>query len=308
MSSPSISQVINVKLTQENYLLWSAQILPYLRSQGLVGFVDGSMLPPNQRLRLSQDQLVLSLINSSVTEEVLSTVVGITTAREAWDTLERQFASTSRARAMQIRMELSTIQKKDMTIADYFRKVKRLRDTLAAIGKRVEDEELIAYMLQGLGPDYDPFVTSITTRTDVYTVSDVYAHMLSYEMRHLRNGTLEQFSSANNVNRMSNRGGTNGRRGGRGRGRQSNGGRGQTWHTRNNFGRQPSKAQSNSDKVYQICGKPNHDALQCWHIFDQEYQAEDNLKQAVVAISGYTGDANWFVHLSYWELINFWFI
>ena len=147
-------------------------------------------------------------------------------------------------------------------------------------------------MLQGLGPVYDPLVTSITTRTDVYTVSDVYAHMLSYEMRHLRNGTLEQFSSANNVNRMPNRGGTNGRCGGCGRGRQSNGGRGQTWHTRNNSGRQPSKAQSNSDNVCQICGKPNHGALQCWHRFDQAYQAEDNLKQAVVATSGYTGDAN----------------
>ena len=156
MSSPSISQVISVKLTQENYLLWSTQILPYLRSQNLVGFVDGSMPAPSQTIAVEpseetgnrkiiinpeftvwypQDQLVLSLINSSVTEEVLSTMVGITTAREAWITLERQFASTSRARAMQIRMELSTIQKKDMTIADYFRKVKHLGDTLAAIGK-----------------------------------------------------------------------------------------------------------------------------------------------------------------------------
>jgi len=45
MSSPSISQVISVKLTQENYLLWSAQILPYLRGQGLVGFMDGTIKP-----------------------------------------------------------------------------------------------------------------------------------------------------------------------------------------------------------------------------------------------------------------------
>ncbi|KAG6587461.1 Cell division control protein 48-like A, partial [Cucurbita argyrosperma subsp. sororia] len=46
----------------------------------------------------------------------------------------------------------------------------------------------------------------------VYTVSDVYAHMLSYEMRHLRKGTFEQLSSANNVNRISIRGGANGGR------------------------------------------------------------------------------------------------
>lgn len=316
MSSPSISQVISVKLTQENYLLWSTQILPYLRSQNLVGFVDGSMPAPSQTIAVEpseetgnrkiiinpeftvwypQDQLVLSLINSSVTEEVLSTMVGITTAREAWITLERQFASTSRARAMQIRMELSTIQKKDMTIADYFRKVKHLGDTLAAIGKRIEDEELIAYMLQGLGPDYDPLVTSITTRTDVYTVSDVYAHMLSYEMRHLRKGTFEQLSSANNVNRISIRGGANGGRGSRGRSRQLNSGHGQSRRTVNNPGRQPSKTQSSSGIVCQICGKPNHDALQCWHRFDQAYQAENNLKQAALATSGYTSDTNWYV-------------
>jgi hypothetical protein len=90
---------------------------------------------------------VLSLINSSVTEDVLATMVGITTARGTWTTLERMFTSTSRARAMQIRMELATIQKKDLSIAEYFRKVKRLGDTLAAIGKKLEDDELITYML-----------------------------------------------------------------------------------------------------------------------------------------------------------------
>jgi hypothetical protein len=39
------------------------------------------------------------------------------------------------ARIMQIQMELATIQKGDLTTADYFRKMKRLADTLAAIGK-----------------------------------------------------------------------------------------------------------------------------------------------------------------------------
>jgi hypothetical protein len=146
---------------------------------------------------------VLSIINSSITEDVLATTVGVSTARAAWVTLERMFASTSRARAMQIRMELATIQKKDLSIADYFRKVKRLGDTLAAISKRLDDEELIAYMLQGLGSEYESLVTSIMTRNDIYTISDVYAHMLSSEMRHTRNGMMFQASSANNVNRVS---------------------------------------------------------------------------------------------------------
>ncbi|KAG6603431.1 Ethylene-responsive transcription factor ERN1, partial [Cucurbita argyrosperma subsp. sororia] len=90
-------------------------------------------------------------------------------------------------------------------------------------------------------------------QSDVYTVSDVYAHMLSYEMRHLRKGTFEQLSSANNVNRISIRGGANGGRGSRGRSRQLNSGHGQSRRTVNNPGRQPSKTQSSSGIVCQIC-------------------------------------------------------
>jgi hypothetical protein len=41
------------------------------------------------------------------------------------------------------------------------------------------------------------------TRNDIYTISDMYAHMLSSEMRHTRNGMMLQVSSANNANRVS---------------------------------------------------------------------------------------------------------
>ncbi|KAF0925753.1 hypothetical protein E2562_017310 [Oryza meyeriana var. granulata] len=95
--------MISVKLTQENYLLWSTQILPYLRSQGLIGYVDGSLPAPSQTITVEptedsarritvnpeytywyhKDQLVLSAILSSITEDILSTMVGVTTARAA---------------------------------------------------------------------------------------------------------------------------------------------------------------------------------------------------------------------------------
>lgn len=204
------------------------------------------------------------------------------------------FVSSSRARIMQIRMQLTTIQKKDLSIADYFRKVKRLGDTLAAIGKRLEDEELIAYMLRGLGPDYDPLVTSITTRTDTYSISDVYAHMLSYEMRQEHNDTVVQVSSVNNVNRTAGRTGGNGGRTSRGRGR--GGGRNQGGHSNRPAPRgQINTNSSNNGPLCQICHKPNHDALQCWHRFDQSYQADDNVKQAAIVTNGYSVDSNRYV-------------
>jgi hypothetical protein len=129
----------------------------------LIGYIDGSALAPSQTISVTpsddtsgrcvivnpeytswyhQDQLVLSVINSSLSEDVLSTVISSASARDAWTTLEKSYASRSKARIMQIRMQLSTIQKKDLCIAEYFRKVKRLADTLAAIGKRLKNKNL----------------------------------------------------------------------------------------------------------------------------------------------------------------------
>jgi hypothetical protein len=113
-----------------------------------------------------QDQLVLNVINSSLSEVVLSNVVGAATACEEWSTLERMYASSSRARIMQMGMQLATIQKNELSIADYFNKVKKLADTLAAISKRLESEEFISYLLRDLPSDYDAVVTSITMWAD----------------------------------------------------------------------------------------------------------------------------------------------
>jgi hypothetical protein len=42
MAPITIHQVVTIRLTKDNYLLWRAQLLPYLRSSKLMGFLDGS--------------------------------------------------------------------------------------------------------------------------------------------------------------------------------------------------------------------------------------------------------------------------
>lgn len=84
---------------------------------------------------------------------------------------------------MQIWMQLSTLKKGDLSMSDYFNKVKNLADTLSAIGQPLLDEEVVSYMLAGLGEDYDPLVMSITTRVEPISLTEFYAHMLSFEIR-----------------------------------------------------------------------------------------------------------------------------
>ena len=47
-----IHHLITIKLTCENYLLWKAQIVPYLKGQHLHGYLDGSTPAPPQSLTI----------------------------------------------------------------------------------------------------------------------------------------------------------------------------------------------------------------------------------------------------------------
>ncbi len=69
--------------------------------------------------------------------------------------------SNTQARKMQLKQELHNLQKKKMNISDYSTKVKNLADTLASIGALVDDEDLAAVTLNGLGKYYSQFCTSI---------------------------------------------------------------------------------------------------------------------------------------------------
>jgi len=51
-----------------------------------------------------------------------------------------------------------------MNISDYSTKVKNLADALSSIRSPIDDEDLVAVTLNGLGKDYSQFRTSIVVR------------------------------------------------------------------------------------------------------------------------------------------------
>jgi len=166
---PTQLHFITIKLTQDNYLLWRAQLIPYLRGQNLFGYLDGSVpcpaitipnssthIPNPEYIHWSQqDQIILSALLSSLTESLLTQVVGLTSSRAVWLALEKTFSSTSSARILSMRFQLSTLKKASLTITDYFTKVKQLSDTLSAISHPLDSSEITSYLLAGLPPSYN---------------------------------------------------------------------------------------------------------------------------------------------------------
>jgi hypothetical protein len=93
------------------------------------------------------------------------------------------FASQARARVMQIYFQFATVKKGSNSITEYFQTIKTLSDTLAAAGQPLNDFESVSFLLKGLGSEYDPFVTSVTTRVDPLSIDELYGHLLAHEMR-----------------------------------------------------------------------------------------------------------------------------
>jgi hypothetical protein len=76
---------------------------------------------------------------------------------------------------------------------------------LVAIGKPIEASELVSHILAGLGAEYDPLVTSVTTRQDSISLNDLYGYMLSYELRleHHKSTIDLNISTTNTAQRQS---------------------------------------------------------------------------------------------------------
>jgi hypothetical protein len=97
-----------------------------------------------------------------------------------------------------------------MNINYYSTKVKNLADVLASIGTPVDDEDLVAMTLNGLGKDYNQFRTSIVVRETFPNFQDLITLLISEDMRVVgtsSNGGSQESIFYSNTNRSRGRGG-----------------------------------------------------------------------------------------------------
>lgn len=118
-------------------------------------------------------------------------IVGKATAREQWKSLEKVFASTSGARVMEVKLQLQTTRKRNMTIDQLFR-----------IGHSVQENDLIMLILGSLEPDFNVCVCFLNNRADDFSIEETKSQLLSFENLLAHQSKIEdhQLMQANLVN------------------------------------------------------------------------------------------------------------
>ena len=174
LSFNTMVHLLTIKLSSSNFLLWRSQVMPLLQCQQLLGYVDGSIKPPSATIGSDDsatinpafakwqqtDQLILSLLLTSLTEEAMATVVGLTFSYAVWSTLETTFSHHSKSRELHFKDELQHMKKDTRSIVEYSREFKSICDQLAAMGRPVDDLNKIHWYLRGLGSAFSTFSTT----------------------------------------------------------------------------------------------------------------------------------------------------
>jgi hypothetical protein len=118
-----------------------------------------------------------------MTQEVVGQAAAYDTPQEVWSLLEQTYASQSCARTVNTRIALATTRKDDMSISEYITKMKSLTDEMASAKKKVDDEELVSYILAGLDEEYNPVVSALLARVEPVSVAEAHSQLLSFKNR-----------------------------------------------------------------------------------------------------------------------------
>jgi len=299
---PNIGQLMTFKLEGPNYITWSNQMIPILKTNDLMGFVDGfescppkyvlddkgiatATLSPNFRLWAKKDQFVLSWINATLSEKVMSTTFGVTSAKEVWDSLSSRFASHSKTRIFHLQHQLQSLHQGSKSCTNYLTTAKQFSAQLEAVGQPVTDDALISYKVGGLHPSFNPVVTSLSvaSRYKSLTFIEFHDELLSYELllesQNAANTAdshhFAMFSSKPNVHPHHHKS--------KPLVKQWNGPKPATSSPK--FRTAASSPPASDKPPCQICGKFYHQALDCFHRMDHAFQGRHPSAQLSVMVA-----------------------
>ena len=163
----------------------------------LAGYVDGTSIPPDQMLTTidppstnsvytkwrRQDKLIYSGLIGTLSPSIQSLVSTTRSAVDMWKTIKNTYASPSWGHMQQLRIQLKQLTKGDKTMEEYMQALTTLFYQLALLGKLLEHEEKIEFILAGLTEDYKSVIDEVERRERPPTIPEVHEKLLSKEAK-----------------------------------------------------------------------------------------------------------------------------
>ncbi|GJZ93412.1 nucleotide-binding alpha-beta plait domain-containing protein [Tanacetum coccineum] len=137
-------------LSPTNYDYWKTMIEPFLITNNLMGYANGS--------------------------------IPCTTSRDLWLSLEKAYAPHSTSMECTLKTQLLRIEMHgDETPDAYLNRAQEYADSLAAIGELVKDKDLVMVAVSGLRKEYNGLKTTITACQSPIAFSELHALLSDHD-------------------------------------------------------------------------------------------------------------------------------
>eukprot|EP00253_Pinus_taeda_P002078 PITA_02078 len=157
-----------------NYNIWRQRMLTIFEYRRLDQLVLNKELRPgtagtDQDKFDDRNREAVMLLKLSVADDQLPQIPSGKTAAEIWQQLKDLHETSDKSRAFFLKNQLfSIMMDKHISLQEHLNKIKDIRDQLEAIGRTMEEEDLVVITLKSLPPSYEHFIETLNiTATNV---------------------------------------------------------------------------------------------------------------------------------------------
>jgi hypothetical protein len=124
----------------------------------------------------------MSYLLNSLSPDILAHTVGLESSAQVWSKINTMFSTASRSKVNHLRDALNSTKKLELSATAYFAKMKGFCSELTAMGKPVDDDELVGYICRGLDGSYNDVVSAINGNPSA-TLDDLFDQISAHDIR-----------------------------------------------------------------------------------------------------------------------------
>ncbi|RVW15472.1 Retrovirus-related Pol polyprotein from transposon RE1 [Vitis vinifera] len=196
--------LVSKPLNGDNYSTWCRAMTISLNAKSKLGFIDGTTTMPSATDKPDEhaswkkcNNMILSWILNSLSQDLADSVIFSTTAQEVWEDLRDHFSQSNAPRIFQIERDIACLTQDQMTVAAYYTRLKKLwdelgsyNDTVCSCGANHKRRRLMQFLM-GLNESYNVIRGQILLMNPLPDVAKAYSSIVQEEKQRSLGATRE---------------------------------------------------------------------------------------------------------------------
>ncbi|RVX22801.1 Retrovirus-related Pol polyprotein from transposon RE1 [Vitis vinifera] len=186
--------LVSKPLNGDNYSTWYRTMMISLNAKSKIGFIDGTTTmssattkPDDYASWKKCNDMVLSWILNSLTQDLADSVIFSTTSQAVWEDLRDSFSQSNAPRIFQIERDIACLAQDQMIVAAYYTRLKKLwdelgsyNDTICSCGVDHKRRKLMQFLM-GLNESYNAIRGQILLMNPLPDVAKAYSSIVQEE-------------------------------------------------------------------------------------------------------------------------------